>query len=265
MSLADLWQIVVRRRWVIVPALVLSLVAGGVGFVSTPPSYSQSQSHLLLSPVITDQGRGNPFLQLGNGVAMAASVLSKRVSGGEIAERIAGSEPGLGYAVSLDPTTSAPVLVVTAEAPSPGVVTAALDRVRRTLTDELAALQDAAGAPEASWVTISPLTGDVAPQMSRSHGVRVGMVAVAGVLLLALLVIAALELLRTRARHRISRPDAVAARGAVDGDVPDAGVVGPAAPQHSPPVTSGAARGPDENDMVTRTGGVPAVGTSRER
>ncbi|RBY78012.1 hypothetical protein DQ239_09955 [Blastococcus sp. TF02-09] len=202
MSLAELWRIVVRRRWLLVPAVVLSLLAGAAGYAMTPASYSQSQSYLLLSPVITDSGRGNPFLQLGNGVAMAASVLSKRVSGGEVAATITGSEPGLGYTVSLDPTTSAPVLVVAAEAPDPDAVTSALERIEDTLTEELAALQDAAGAPEISWVTISPLAGDVAPLMSRSEGLRTGLVGTAGVLVLALLVVAALELWRTRMRYR---------------------------------------------------------------
>ena len=248
MSLAALWRIVVRRRWLLVPALVLSLLAGAAGYMATPPSYSQSQSYLLLSPVITDSGRGNPFLQLGNGVAMAASVLSKRVSGGEVAATIAGSEPGLGYAVNLDPTTSAPVLVVTAEAPNPVAVTSALERIEETLTDELAALQDAAGAPEISWVTISPLAGDVAPLMSRSEGMRAGLVGAAGVLLLALLVVAALELLRTRKQYRASQTEVPAV-----------------AAQPQVPAASAANGRPDRSRTIERHGSVPAGRPSSER
>jgi hypothetical protein len=210
-SLAELWRIVARRRWVIVPGLVLALLAGAAGYVSTPPVYSQNQSYLLLSPVVTDQGRGNPFLQLGNGVGMAASVLSKKVSDGETVQAITASEPGLEYTVNLDPTTSAPVLMVTTTAPDPRVVTSALDRLEEELATQLAALQKAAGAPEVSWVTISPLTSDVAPQASHSAAMRTGVLGIAAVLLLVLLLVAALE--ARRARRLRATPTARVAGG----------------------------------------------------
>ncbi len=205
MSLAELWQIVIRRRRLLVPGLVLTLVAGVAGFLSTPPSYAQSQSYLLLSPVVTEQGRGNPFLQLGNGVGMAASVLSKRVSGGETAQAIIAAEPGLGFAVSLDPTTSAPVLLVTAEGPTPAVVASALERLGEALSEQLVALQEAAGAPEVSWVTISLLTSDVGPQASYSAAMRTAVVGAAAAMLLLLLLVAGLELRRVR-RMRKAEP-----------------------------------------------------------
>jgi hypothetical protein len=215
-SLAELWRVVLRRRWVLVPGLVVALLAAGIGFLSTPPTYSRSQSYLLLSPVVTEQGRGNPFLQLGNGVGMAASVLSKRVSGGETAAAITASEPRLEYTVSLDPTTSAPVLLVTVEGPSLAVVGAALERLGTELTDQLAALQRDAGAPEVSWVTIGLLTGDAGSQVSYAAGMRAGVVAGAAALLLLLVLVTGLETHRLRGARKdsaASRPVDEEARG----------------------------------------------------
>jgi hypothetical protein len=223
----------------IIPGLVLALVAGAAGFLSTPPSYSQSQSYLLLSPVVTEQGRGNPFLQLGNGVGMAASVLSKRVSDGETAQAITASEPGLEYAVVLDPTTSAPILVVTAQAPSPTVVASALERLEGELSAQLAALQKAAGAPEVSWVTISLLTRDVGAQASYSASMRTGVVAAVGallLLLLLLLLLAGLETQRIRAARKASAPGTSSADDALlPAPVPAAPTDGPVSGFDGPP------------------------------
>jgi hypothetical protein len=203
-SVSELWRILVRRRWLIVVALVVALAAGAAGYVTTKPRYSQTQSYLLLYPVVTEQGRGNPFLQLGNGVGMAAAVLTKRVSGGETAQQIVASEPGLQYTVALDPTTSAPILVVTAEAPSPAVVSAALDRLGAELVAQLDSLQKSAGAPQATWVTISRLTGELAPQASYSDSLRTGVLGAGGTLLLALLLVAGAEARRLRGLRRDS-------------------------------------------------------------
>jgi hypothetical protein len=217
-SASELWRTLVRRRWLIVGALVVALVAGAVGFASTEPRYSQTQSYLLLYPVVTEQGRGNPFLQLGNGVGMAAAVLTKRVSGGETAQQVIASEPGLQYTVALDPTTSAPILVVTAEAPSAAVVTAARDRLGAELVAQLASLQQSAGAPEASWVTISRLTSDVAPEASYSDSLRGGVLGAGGTLLLALLLVAGSEAQRIRTARRAT--PMAAASVPEDGPVP---------------------------------------------
>jgi hypothetical protein len=241
MTLAALWRVLIRRRWVIVPGLLIALVAGAAAFTTVQPDYSQSRSYLLLSPVVTESGRGNPFLQLGNGVGMAASVLSKKVSDGQTTQAITRSEPGLRYTVALDPTTSAPVLVVTAQAPTPGVVASSLDRVGAQLSAQLAALQRAAGAPEAGWVTISPLTEDVGPKASYSGALRTAVAAVAGVLVLVFLLAAALEARRAGAERRHQRGSVrISPEGT--GPADDAEPVRRSGPVLPVPVAAGSAR-----------------------
>jgi hypothetical protein len=238
MSPIELMRIVRRWRWVIIPGLLLALGAGAAGYSVTPPRYGQSESYLLLSPVVTEQGRGNPFLQLGNGVGMAASVLATKVSGGETAGVIAAASPGAQYSVHLDPTTSAPVLVATVEGADAAAVTATLDRLGAELVSQLAALQQASGAPSTSWVTISPLTGDTGPTPNSSGALRNGVGAVAVVLLLPLLLVALLER-RRRVRAAAQPAEVDAAEGA---GRPGAHVSGPGARAARPGVPS-AARG----------------------
>src|SRR3954462_12554577 len=103
-----------RRRWLVVPAVVLALIAGGAGYTVTSPRYTQSESYLLLYPVMTEGGPGNPFLQLGNGVGMAASVLATKVSAGSTAASLVEQNPSLTYSVALDPSTGGPIVAVTA-------------------------------------------------------------------------------------------------------------------------------------------------------
>jgi hypothetical protein len=204
-NLIELARVASRWRWVLVPGLVLALVAGFGGYKVTPPEYVQSESWLLLSPVVTEQGRGNPFLQLGNGVPMAASVLVKKVSGGEVAARVAARSPGVTFTVAPDGTTAAPVVVVTAEGPDAEVVGTTLDVLGEQLVSQLAALQRDSGAPEASWVTISRLTGDLAARPSATAGLRTGGIAAVAVATVVLLLVAVLE---RRRRIRLQQPAA---------------------------------------------------------
>ena len=135
MGLGRTGAIALRWRWFLVLGVVLAVVAGGPASAS-PPSYTQSASYLLLSPVVTQQGEGNPFLQLGNGVGMAAAVLAAKVNGSETAAAVGGEHPGVAYSVSPDRTTSAPILVVTAEDQAPDVVSSSLDQLGDELPEQ---------------------------------------------------------------------------------------------------------------------------------
>jgi hypothetical protein len=210
-----------RRWWLVVPALVLALVAGGAGYLRTPPQYTQSESYLLLYPVMTEGGPGNPFLQLGNGVSMAASVLATKVSAGSTAASLAADHPGLTFGVALDVSSGAPIVAVSAQDPDPQVLAATLDRLGEDLVTQLADLQKASGAPEDSWVTISRLTHDPQAQESHSDGVRTGGAAAGGVLVLFALLILLVEW-RSALRGRRRRAADAVAENAIgsDGIVP---------------------------------------------
>src|SRR3954466_13774553 len=200
-----------RRRWLVVPAVVLALIAGGAGYTVTSPQYTQSESYLLLYPVMTEGGPGNPFLQLGNGVSMAGSVLATKVSAGSAAGSLTADHPGLTFTVALDSSSGAPIVAVSAQDRDPEVLATTLDQLGQDLVTQLADLQKASGAPEDSWVTISRLTHDAQALESHSDGIRNGAGAAAGVLLVFALLVLLVEWRSRRAQHRRAKAVAAAA------------------------------------------------------
>lgn len=229
MNVTELARVLLRWRWVLLPVLVLAIAAGVAGHRVTPPTYSQTERYLLLSPVVTEQGVGNPFLQLGNGVSMAAGVLMTKVASGQIADEVTQGVPGAAFTVAGDPSTSAPIVVVTAEGATPSDVAGVLDRAGDELVDQLAQLQRATGAPQVSWVTIGQLTRD--PEATRVDSARIRTAAVgsAGVLVVGLALVLLLE------RRRRARAELVARTATAAGGVP--------ADRDHGPLTAGARTG----------------------
>ncbi|MPQ99438.1 hypothetical protein GB931_16240 [Modestobacter sp. I12A-02628] len=193
MNLAELARVLLRWRWLIAPVLVVAVLAGGLVYRTTPPTWSQTERFLLLSPVVTEQGPGNPFLQLGNGVSMAAGVLMTKVAAGQTAAGITDGVPGASFTIAGDPATAAPVVVVVAEGPQRADVARVLDRVGEQLVVQLAQLQQDSGAPQISWVTISQLTRDPSATPVDSARLRAAAVSVLGVLVVGLLLLLLLE------------------------------------------------------------------------
>jgi hypothetical protein len=218
----DVVRILMRRRWILVPAIVLALLAAGGCYMVAPPAYTQTESYLLLYPLEGVNGPGNPFLNLGNGVGMAASVLATKTNAPDTAARLTSGTPGLTYTVAPDPASTAPILDVIVNDQDRAAVARGLDAVGDELVTQLASLQRATGAPEASWVTISRLTRDPEPTPSHKAGLRNGAAALGGILVLALLLIVWLERPGSRSRTAAS-PDA-------SGPEPDGATPLPAVP-----------------------------------
>src|SRR4051812_17414900 len=162
----------------------------------------QSESYLLLYPVMSEGGPTNPFLQLGNGVSMAGSVLATKVSAGSAAGSLTADHPGLTFSVALDSSSGAPIVAVSAQDRDPEVLATTLDRLGQDLVTQLADLQKVSGAPEDSWVTISRLTHDPQALESHSDGMRNGGAAAAGVLLFFALLVLLVEWRSVRRARR---------------------------------------------------------------
>jgi hypothetical protein len=207
-SFVELGRILLRWRRVVSAGIVLGVVAAAAGFLLTPATYVQSESYLLLYPVAGDNGPGNPFLELGNGVGMAAVVLTTKMSDGSTAEAITADVPGLTYSVAMDYASPAPIVVVTAEHRDPDVVATGLDRLGLELEQQLAGLQAATGAPESTWVTVDQLTSDPTAEAPAGGRLRNAVGAAGVVVFLSLLVVALLE----RRRFRSLRDEPLASR-----------------------------------------------------
>ena len=107
------------RRW---PLVVLALLMTGSGLfaVSTmvQPEYKSSASVVLIPPKSLEEPDSNRYLSLGS-LDQAVGVLVRSLVSDEVRSQVAAETTVGDYDVVADWTTSAPILVVTATAPTP--------------------------------------------------------------------------------------------------------------------------------------------------
>jgi len=184
-----------RRRWYLVLATVIVAV-GATAFVviRMGPTYEATGSALVLPPLTTVerdaevQAVGNPLLSLG-GVSQARDLVIQQLVSQSAQDEIAIAYPGAEYQVTQDFTNSAPVILVTMEAPSAEAASAALQAVIARVPVALATLQSGFQLPADASITSTPLIVDTQPQVLHKDQIRTGIVvaiAVLGIGLVAL-------------------------------------------------------------------------------
>lgn len=132
----------IGRRWYIV-VVGLLLTAGLAWTVNTqvPTSYDSKGSILIMPPEFTVGKDGNPYLFLG-GMNQAVDVLVRRASAMEVTAPLLAQHPGASYTIAADGTTSSPILVVTATAPTPDGSLQTLDAALKSVDAMLSTMQD---------------------------------------------------------------------------------------------------------------------------
>ena len=189
-----------RRRWyaVLLAALAVFacsvLVLGRVG-----PTYEAEASVVLMPPlgnkVISENeySRGNPLFYLG-GLSQSRDILIDRLSDGEAAalvEEAAG--PDADFSLDGDPSSGAPILVITGEAPTPEGALAAALAVRDAVPAELNDLQSSLDIPLEARVLSLDLTIDEKATTIRKAQIRTALLVVGGLTAISLLLIALLD------------------------------------------------------------------------
>lgn len=194
MTLRKFWLILSRWKWIVIGSLILSLGGGAAAGMTTPVTYQVEASHLFLSPVLTSGGApGNPFLQLGNGVAMTVDILAVSLSDGVTEEQFVDEGSELTYTAARNASLSAPIMVIAVEDTNLAAAYTTLDALGAELDLRLDKLQQDAGAPTGQWITASELTRDPKPVLSFATPLRNGVSVTAAVLLLGLLCIVIAE------------------------------------------------------------------------
>jgi hypothetical protein len=199
MTLRRFWEMLARWKWLVISGLVIALAAAAGAVFLTPPTQTVTSSYLFLSPVRNADGiAGNPFLQLGNGVAQAVDVLSLSLMDGETVRGYTEDAPDLTYVAARDTALSAPVLEISVEYTDPDIAFATLDSLGEMMTDRLETIQREAGAPRTQWITASQLTRDPEPELGFGDAIRNAVLAFGGVLFVVLSSAALLERRRLR-------------------------------------------------------------------
>ena len=226
MLLSELQRVVRRRWWA---ALIGLAFTAGLAVAVThevPLRHRVTASILLLPPAPSDAPPGfNPYLSLGGlsaPVEVLASAMSDEQSRAEI-KRLGGQAD---YTAERDNATSAPIMVVTAEANLTAEASETLDLIIEQIHGRLASIQDAAKIPTASQISSSIVTHDVRGELVSKPQVRALSVAVVVGLGLTLLLTALLDslLIARSGRLRERTGDEVAAGSGQERHVaPDAG------------------------------------------
>lgn len=181
MYLRDLAQSLLRR-WILV--LLALMLTGGVCFLAAQavgPTYRSEASIVLLPPKSVTEPTANRFLELGS-LTPAVDVLTRALNADATRAQVRRTADKGKYLATVDDATSAPVVVVSAEAPSAGQAEALVDAVLTQAPATLSALQSSLSIARGAEITSIPLPRDE-PQASQKSRVRA--VAALGIVCLA--------------------------------------------------------------------------------
>lgn len=208
MDLVTFLRILLRRWDVVLPGFLLTLVTTFAAGGSVTPAYEAQGSLLLFGPATGTSPRGtapiNPYLNFNSSLESTAVIIAESMSSEEIVRQLADLGATAGYEVTA--TQKTPILTVSARGSSEAQVRHTAQLVLQRVQDELAARQQAAGAPANTLIRSQVLSP---PRVSVQAGNKsrvMAAVAVLGLGTTVLLAFAVENLAAWRQRWRQSAP-----------------------------------------------------------
>jgi hypothetical protein len=192
-----------RRRWWVVLIGALCAVGAAFGaYSTTPPTYEATATVLLLPPRATVEEGDNPLLQLG-GLNEAVDVLVLELSSQDVRKRVEGLQPDASYEVVNEPSTSSPVLLVTArDVTSEGAI-AVRDELLAATPTSLSGLQSKITSGSDQQITSRVVSSDKVAEAVGRDRLRSALVALVGMGVLTVIALALVDSgLRRRAERR---------------------------------------------------------------
>lgn len=210
MRLKDFWATLVRRWYLVLTAIVVTVGATFCVLQLVGPTYEAEGSVLVFPPVATvqreteSQTQGNPYLVL-NGVSQARDIVIRALTSKAVQDELAEENPGSSFEATPDFTNSAPIILITAEASSADdaikALAAAMDRVPLVLND----LQAGLNLPSDTLITSRKLLADPQPDAVHKDQIRAGIVAGVVAFGLCLLLIGLLDGLLTKLNRKAGK------------------------------------------------------------
>lgn len=171
MYVRDLAESMLRRWYFVVVALAITAGACFLASTSIPPTYQTEASVVLIPPKSVEEPTANPFLALSS-LAQAVDVLSRALNADETHAVVHKVAPAGTFEVAEDGATSAPVLIITAQAASSAEADALVNAVLKQVPATLSGLQSALSIAEGAEITSIPLDRDENPVLSQKARLR---------------------------------------------------------------------------------------------
>lgn len=216
MSLGEIWAILRRRWYFMVPITLLSLLSGGYLWVTVPVSYeSQSSVALLDSSAVARLAPtfGNPISNAGGSLIVTADVLIRTLESADAAKELQSRGVTDPYTAGFAPGSESPLLLLSVTGTDREKVLKETDTLTVFAGEQLTALQEAAKVPPAYLVQTAPVVLPQTPVAeSKSRYQDVAAVVIVGVVSAFLLSILmeGVAVVRRR-RHTGPRPQQQAA------------------------------------------------------
>ncbi|MFK0117966.1 O-antigen ligase family protein [Streptomyces sp. NPDC090994] len=177
MSLGEIWAILRRRWYFMVPLTLLSLLGGAYLYATVPVSYqSQSSVALLDSSAVARLAPtfGNPISNAGGSLIVTADVLIRTLESGDAAKELYSRGVTDPYTAGFAPGSESPLLQLSVTGTDREKVLEETDTLTAFAGEQLTALQEAAEVPPAYLVETAPVVlpqTPVAQSKSRYQGV----------------------------------------------------------------------------------------------
>jgi uncharacterized protein involved in exopolysaccharide biosynthesis len=160
MNLSETLGVARRRKWLLIPLVVLSVALSVAAFLVTPASYEAKSSLVLLAPTQVVEGDTtpvNPFLNFGGSQDTAAQVLQVRMGDDQVHERL--EDEGVTGEWTFEIEGSAgPLSVITVEEDSPKAAIRSAAIIAETAQEQFTDMQIQAGSPEAQLINLKAVT-----------------------------------------------------------------------------------------------------------
>jgi hypothetical protein len=202
--LSDLPKTLLRRWYITLGGLLLTVALCFAGLALIPPTQRVESSILLLPPRATVKEVGNPYLGLG-GLKQPVDVLVKALSAQPTTESVMQKWPDITYEVMADYSTSGPILILTVDGKDDVQVLAASEYVRELAGARLDELQANLGVRPTARIISTVLTKDDKPKVVRKTQIRALVVLFGGGLMLTILVAGAVDTLAARKKDHLSK------------------------------------------------------------
>lgn len=159
-SLGEIWAILRRRWYFMVPFTLLSLLGGGYLYVTVPVSYqSQSSVALLDSSAVARLAPtfGNPISNAGGSLIVTADVLIRTLESSDAAKELRGRGVTDPYTAGFAPASDSPLLVLSVTGTDREKVLAETNTLTTFAGEQLKALQSADKVPTPYRVQTTPV------------------------------------------------------------------------------------------------------------